>query len=79
MLRSAGMLIGPAIFTGVFAYSIAPWHAWKAPGVAWVVGGAMLFGSMIVAARVTSARDDVRETIEHAETLEAALPDEVVL
>ncbi|HET9028941.1 MAG TPA: TCR/Tet family MFS transporter [Candidatus Aquilonibacter sp.] len=79
MLRSVGMMIGPAIFTGFFAYSIGGAHAWKFPGLAWVVGGLMLFASVIVAARVTSPSDDVRETIDHAEALEAALPDEVPL
>ncbi len=77
MLRSVGMIVGPAIFTGIFAYSISPAHAWKAPGAGWIVGGAMLLLSMFVAARVTSPRDDVREEVETAETLEESLPAEV--
>ncbi|MBV8637295.1 MAG: TCR/Tet family MFS transporter [Candidatus Eremiobacteraeota bacterium] len=77
MLRSVGMIVGPPIFTGIFAYSISPAHAWKTPGAGWIAGGVLLFASMIVAARVTSPRDDVREEVETTETLEEALPAEV--
>ncbi len=77
MLRSVGMIVGPAIFTGIFAYSINTAHAWKAPGAGWIVGGAMLFASMFVAARVTSPRDDVRDHVDTAEAVEEALPAEV--
>jgi DHA1 family tetracycline resistance protein-like MFS transporter len=77
MLRSVGMIVGPAIFTGIFAYSINDAHTWKAPGAGWVVGAALLFASIFVAARVTSPRDDVREEIETAEAVEETLPAEV--
>ncbi len=79
MLRSVGMIVGPAIFTGIFAYSIAPTHIWKAPGAGWVAGAVLLFVSMIAAARVTSPRDDVRETVDRTGALEEALPDEAPL
>ncbi|MDE2482857.1 MAG: TCR/Tet family MFS transporter [bacterium] len=79
MLRSVGMLVGPLVFTGVFAYSIAPSHAWRAPSAAWVLGGLMLLGSMAIAARVTSASDDVREPISTTDAFEAALNAEVPL
>ncbi len=77
MLRSVGMIVGPAIFTGIFAYSISDAQTWKAPGAGWVAGATLLFVSMFVAVRVTSARDDVREEIETAETVEETLPAEV--
>ncbi len=79
MLRSVGMIVGPPIFTGIFAYSIGPAHAWKAPGLGWVAGALLLFVSIIVAARVTSPRDDVREPVDTAATIEETVPAEVPL
>jgi MFS transporter, DHA1 family, tetracycline resistance protein len=73
LLRSAGMLIGPVIFTGTFAYSISTSHVWRAPSTAWYLGGAMLCVAAVVAWKATSAGDDVREQIETSATLEAAL------
>lgn len=73
LLRSLGSIIGPAIFTGTFAYSINAAHAWRAPGVAWYVGGAMLVVAAAVAWRATSPSDDVREPIDRAAALETSL------
>ena len=77
MLRSVAMLIGPGLFTGVFAYSISTHHAWKAPGAAWIMGAVMLFGAMILAWAVTSPKDDVRDRVDTVEAFETALPAEV--
>jgi DHA1 family tetracycline resistance protein-like MFS transporter len=63
LLRSVGAFIGPAIFTGAFAYSISPAHAWKLPSGGWIIGGILLLGSMVIAARVTSDKDDVIEDV----------------
>jgi MFS transporter, DHA1 family, tetracycline resistance protein len=79
LLRSIGMLIGPAIFTGTFAYSISASHAWRVPSAAWYLGGAMLVASALVAWRATSARDDVHEQIETSAAMEAALVSETPL
>ena len=79
MLRSIGMMIGPAIFSGAFAYSISSAHSWKLPSLAWLLGGALLFASMIVAWRVTTAADNVHERVDVGEALEAGLPAEVPL
>jgi len=79
LLRSVGMLIGPAIFTGTFAYSIGSFHAWKAPSAAWFLGGAMLVVAAMVAWRATSARDDVRDEIETSAAMQAALVSETPL
>jgi DHA1 family tetracycline resistance protein-like MFS transporter len=67
MLRSIGMLVGPGIFTGAFAYSISSTHAWKAPNLPWILGAAMLFVSMILAWNVTSAQDEIHEIVEVTE------------
>jgi DHA1 family tetracycline resistance protein-like MFS transporter len=67
MLRSIGMLVGPGIFTGAFAYSISSTHAWKAPNLPWILGAAMLFVSMILTWNVTSAQDEIHEIVEVTE------------
>jgi MFS transporter, DHA1 family, tetracycline resistance protein len=76
LLRSGGMLIGPVIFTGIFAYSIGSLHTWKAPSAAWIVAGVMLLASVVVALRVTSTQDDVRENVDRVAALETALVSE---
>jgi DHA1 family tetracycline resistance protein-like MFS transporter len=77
--RSAGTMVGPVLFSGVFAYSVDVTHAWKAPGAAWFVGSALLLISLVVAWRVTTADDDVRAIVDVAAALEAALPAETPL
>ncbi|HUN29695.1 MAG TPA: TCR/Tet family MFS transporter [Alphaproteobacteria bacterium] len=77
LLRSLGTLIGPAIFTGTFAYSISAVHAWRAPGAAWYVGGAMLVVAAAVAWRATSSSDDVREPVDRVAALEGAVQADV--
>ncbi|HTU71059.1 MAG TPA: TCR/Tet family MFS transporter [Candidatus Baltobacteraceae bacterium] len=77
LLRSLGMLIGPAIFTGTFAYSVSTAHAWKAPSIAWGLGGVLLLASAVVAWRVTSASDDVHEAVDRVAALEEALQADV--
>jgi len=72
MLRSVGMLVGPFVFTGAFAYSISSAHDWKLPGAAWYVGGVLLLASMFVAWAVTSPKDNVHERTDTAEVLEEA-------
>jgi len=79
LLRSVGMLAGPLIFNGIFAYSVSDAHAWKAPSFGWFVAGALLFGSMALAIRVTNASDDVRDRVDVVGALEAALPAETPL
>jgi DHA1 family tetracycline resistance protein-like MFS transporter len=77
MLRSFGTIVGPMVFSTVFAYSVSPWHAWKLPSIAWSLGGILLFVSLFIAARVTSASDDVVEEIDTTRALESALAADV--
>ncbi len=72
MLRSIGMIVGPPIFTGAFAYSIANTHGWRMPSAAWIIGAVLLGASMIVAVRVTNRADDVHERVPTGEVLEEA-------
>jgi MFS transporter, DHA1 family, tetracycline resistance protein len=79
LLRSVGMLIGPLVFSGIFAYSVSGAHVWKAPSVAWFAAGALLFVAAIIAWRVTNASDDVHEKIETSASIEEALVSETPL
>jgi len=79
LLRSAGTMVGPVLFSGVFAYSVDVKHGWKAPGAAWFVGSALLVISLVIAWRVTTADDDVRAIVDVAAALESALPAETPL
>ena len=72
MLRSVGMIVGPVIFSGTFAYSVSEAHTWKAPGFAWIVGGVLLLISLVVAVFVTNPGDNVAEIPETAAAMEAA-------
>jgi MFS transporter, DHA1 family, tetracycline resistance protein len=73
LLRSVGMLIGPLLFSTIFAFSVSPAHAWKAPSIAWFIAGALLLVAAAIAWRVTNAADDVREEIATSAAAEAAL------
>jgi len=79
MLRSIGMIVGPPVFTGTFAYSVSDAHIWKAPGIAWAVGGALLLVSLVVAYFVTTPSDNVVEAVDTTVALEAAVPADVPL
>jgi MFS transporter, DHA1 family, tetracycline resistance protein len=79
LLRSIGMFVGPALFTGAFAYSISAQHAWKAPSIAWVLAGVLLASSAVVAWKVTGSEDDVREPVATANAVEAELMAETTL
>ncbi len=77
MLRSVGMIVGPAVFSPVFAYSVSDAHVWKLPSIAWAFGGVLLLASMIVAARVTSPSDDAKEEVDAVRAMESALVGDV--
>lgn len=79
LLRSVGMIVGPPLFTIVFAYSVSGTHAWKAPGAGWFLGAALLFISAIIAWRATSAADDVVEPVNTTTALEGAVVGELPL
>jgi DHA1 family tetracycline resistance protein-like MFS transporter len=61
-MRSIAMLIGPGVFSAVFAYSIdVKAHAWQVPGAAWFLAAALLAITVVLAVNVGEAR----ETEEH--------------
>ena len=58
-LRGISMLIGPGLFTFVFARFIGPWHAAGVRGAPWYLAAILYTAALALAWRVTSPRDDV--------------------
>ena len=58
-LRGISMLLGPGLFTAVFAQFIGPWRSAGVPGAPWYVAAMLYLGALIVAWRVTAADKDV--------------------
>jgi DHA1 family tetracycline resistance protein-like MFS transporter len=48
-LRGISMLIGPGLFSFVFAWFISPHRGWQLPGAPWYLAAAMLFVAMLLA------------------------------
>jgi DHA1 family tetracycline resistance protein-like MFS transporter len=56
-MRSLAMLVGPGLFSVIFAYSInARLHAWQLPGASWFVAAAMLLITVFLAFKVKDVR-----------------------
>ncbi|MGI8820980.1 MAG: TCR/Tet family MFS transporter [Chthoniobacterales bacterium] len=51
-LRSVAVLMGPALFTFTFAFSINPGRSWHLPGAPWFLASALLFTAMILSTRI---------------------------
>jgi DHA1 family tetracycline resistance protein-like MFS transporter len=58
-LRGISMLIGPGLFTFVFAQFIGPWRTLRIPGAPWYLAAVMYAGALVLAWRVTTRKDDV--------------------
>ncbi|HLW37041.1 MAG TPA: TCR/Tet family MFS transporter [Candidatus Eremiobacteraceae bacterium] len=74
MLRSVGMLVGPGLFSGVFAYSVSSRHVWKLPSAAWFLGAILLGTAALVAWIVTASSDEVPRTIDLSASLKDVRP-----
>ncbi|HEX4696244.1 MAG TPA: TCR/Tet family MFS transporter [Candidatus Udaeobacter sp.] len=55
-LRSIAFVIGPFLFSGIFAWSIDPSHAIKVPGAGYFLAAALLFTAAIMATRIQQPR-----------------------
>ncbi len=51
-LRSIAFVIGPFLFSGIFAWFINPRHAFHIPGAPYYLAAALLFSAMLLATRV---------------------------
>lgn len=58
-IRGISMLVGPAIFTAVFAQFVGPWRSLGAPGAPWILSGLMYAVAFAVAWRATGRAGDV--------------------
>jgi DHA1 family tetracycline resistance protein-like MFS transporter len=61
-MRSLAMLIGPGLFSAMFAYSIdVKAHAWQVPGAAWFLAALLLAVTVVLSLNVGEAG----ESAEH--------------
>src|SRR5205085_5437287 len=51
-LCSLAWILGPGLFTFIFAYFINEKNGWNLPGAAWHLGALLLSGAMILATRI---------------------------
>jgi DHA1 family tetracycline resistance protein-like MFS transporter len=58
-IRGISMLVGPGLFTIVFAQFIGPWRSAGIPGAPWYVAALMYAGAFVLAWRATTRRDDI--------------------
>jgi DHA1 family tetracycline resistance protein-like MFS transporter len=63
-LRTIGMMIGPVLFSSLFAFSSSRVHAGVPAGLPFMVSAALCFAAVAIAWYVTSPRDDVREPVD---------------
>lgn len=57
-MRSIAMLVGPGVFSWLFAYSIdLKMHAWQVPGAAWYLAALLLAVTVVLALNVEDARE----------------------
>ena len=59
-------MLGPIIFTQVFAFAIAPERTTPLPGAPFLLAGAIMWVALGLAAWVTRRREEAAETIEEA-------------
>jgi MFS family permease len=58
-VRGISMLLGPSIFTLVFAQFAGPWRSLGLIGAPWLLAALLYVVALVVAWRVTSRSDDV--------------------
>jgi len=56
-LQGIAQLVGPAIFTGIFATFIASHRSWQIPGAPFLLAAAMLLAAAVVAARTAGTAE----------------------
>ncbi|HLI94659.1 MAG TPA: TCR/Tet family MFS transporter [Candidatus Baltobacteraceae bacterium] len=56
-MRSIAMLVGPGLFSMLFAYSIDKSHTWQVPGAAWYFAAFLLAITVVLAVNVGDAHE----------------------
>jgi MFS transporter, DHA1 family, tetracycline resistance protein len=75
-LRSIAFVIGPFLFSGIFAWFIDPKHSLYLPGAPYYLAAALLFTAMLLATRVEQPQfDQASQTPVGAD--EAVMPDTI--
>src|SRR5436189_3214085 len=72
-LRSIAFVIGPFLFSGIFAWFINPRHSFHIPGAPYYLAAALLFTAMLLATRVEQPQFD-QPSDKVAEPSEAVPP-----
>ena len=72
-LRSIAFVIGPFLFSGIFAWFINPKHSFHIPGAPYYLAAALLFAAMLLATRVEQPQfgEPSEKPIEPSETIPA--------
>jgi len=53
-VRGVAMILGPGLFSAVFAQFSGPWRAWHVEGAPWFLAALLMLAALLVAWRVTS-------------------------
>ena len=61
-LRSIAFVIGPFLFSGIFAWFINPRHSFHIPGAPYYLAAALLFTAMLLATRVEQPQFAAKST-----------------
>jgi DHA1 family tetracycline resistance protein-like MFS transporter len=69
-IRGIAFMIGPILFTQIFADAIGPYRNWHLPGAPFLMAAILVAISMVIAWRVTTPRSEA-ETIASAQPAEA--------
>jgi DHA1 family tetracycline resistance protein-like MFS transporter len=70
-LRSIAFVIGPFLFSGIFAWFIDPKHSFHVPGAPYYLAAALLFAAMLLAFRVEQPEFREGEAVETEQAVPA--------
>ena len=71
-IRGIAFMIGPVIFTNIFASFIGPRRDWHLPGAPYLLAAVIVMASMVIAWRATAPglSDEVISSAQPAEALD---------
>ncbi|MGH7878876.1 MAG: MFS transporter, partial [Candidatus Binataceae bacterium] len=62
-IRGIAFMIGPILFTAIFASAIGRYRAWNLPGAAFALAAILIAFSMLLAARVTRSEEPAASAV----------------